>query len=259
MRLSGLQYPIAWEDRAATLATIQRLLTAEPPAPDSLLVLPEMALTGFSMDLTRAADSPIGESRQALCALAHHYRCWLVAGAASLSHDGRGLNQALVIDPTGTLIGRYTKMHPFSLTGEERHYAPGDEPIVIPCGPFHLAPFICYDLRFPEIFRSAARRGADLMVVVACWLEGRHAHWRPLLQARAIENQAWVVGLNRCGQDPSHRYLGGSVIFAPDGTLISELGTSEGLLQAELDPQTVARTRQAFPALRDLRPDWSHP
>lgn len=257
MNLRGLQYDITWEDRAANLATVRRLLAADPPAPASLLVLPEMALTGFSMDVDRVADTAARESEQALASLAREHAAWFVGGCVTRAADGRGRNEALVISPEGAVAGRYAKMHPFSFTGEEKHYARGDEPLVVSCGPFQLAPFVCYDLRFPEVFRTAARRGATLFVVIACWLARRHIHWRPLLQARAIENQAWVVGVNRCGRDPKFAYPGGSVVFAPDGSVAAELGSDEGVLQAKLAPEAAAAVRSDFPVLQDLRPEWT--
>lgn len=257
MNLAGVQYDIAWEDRAANVATVRRLLGPAAVAPGSLIVLPEMGLTGFSMDVARVADTGARESESALVALARDTRSWVVGGVVTRAPDGRGRNEALVAAPDGTVAGRYAKMHPFTFTGEERHYAPGDEPVVLPCGPYQLAPFVCYDLRFPEIFRTAARRGATLFVVIACWLETRHAHWRPLLQARAIENQAWVVGVNRCGRDPKFNYPGGSAVFAPDGRAVAELGAAEGVLRASLDAAAVPATRDPFPVLRDLRPDWT--
>lgn len=259
MRLLGLQYDIAWEDRAANVATARRLVASAAPEPGSLIVLPEMALTGFSMDVARVADTEARESEAALCALALDTRCSVLGGVVRRTTDGRGLNEALLAGPHGGVVGRYAKMHPFSLTGEHQHYAPGGGPAGFSCGPFQLAPFVCYDLRFPEIFRTAARRGATLIVVIACWLKARHAHWRPLLQARAIENQAWVVGVNRCGHDPRFGYPGGSVVFAPDGTVAAELGATEGVLQADLAPGPVAALRSAFPVLQDLRADWTHP
>lgn len=259
MNVLGVQYDIAWEDRAANVARVRERLTAAGVAPGSLVVLPEMGLTGFSMQVARVADTEARESESALRALARDFRAWVVGGVVTRAPDGRGRNEALVAAPDGALAGRYAKMHPFSFSGEDKHYVPGDEPVVLPCGAFHLAPFVCYDLRFPEIFRTAARRGATLFVVIACWLDLRHAHWRPLLQARAIENQAWVVGINRCGRDPRHGYPGGSVVFAPDGTAVAELNAGEGVLRATLDAGAIPAVRESFPVLRDLRPEWTRP
>lgn len=257
MNVVGLQYDIAWEDRAANVATARRLLASAPPEPGSLIVLPEMGLTGFSMDVARVADTEAGESEEALRTLARDHGSWVVGGLVSRVRDGRGQNEALIAAPDGSVAGRYAKMHPFSFTGEDKHYAGGPEPLVVACGDFQLAPFVCYDLRFPEVFRTAARRGATLFVVIACWLDVRHAHWRPLLQARAIENQAWVVGVNRCGRDPKFNYPGGSVVFAPDGRAVAEAGEAACALAATLDARLVSAVRDPFPVLRDLRPDWS--
>jgi predicted amidohydrolase len=150
-------------------------------------------------------------------------------------------------------------MHPFSFTGETDHYVSGAEPTVVSCGDFRMAPFICYDLRFPEVFRTTALRGANLIVVIANWLEGRHWHWPHLLQARAIENQSWVIGVNRTGNDPKHHYLGGSCIVAPDGTVVAKGDENEAVVQAAIDIGTVNAARTAFPVLKDLHSDWTHP
>ena len=259
MRIHGLQLDIRWEDRAANLASARRLLAGAGAAPGGLVILPEMGLTGFSMRVDRVADTEERESETALRHLALDTQCWVLGGLVTRAPDGRGRNEALLAGPDGAVAGRYAKMHPFSFTGEEKFYAAGDDPVVLPCGPFQLAPFVCYDLRFPEIFRTAARRGATLFVVIACWLDLRHAHWRPLLQARAIENQAWVVGVNRCGRDPKFSYPGGSVVFAPDGSAAAELGAVEDVLSAALDPAAVPAIRDPFPVLRDVRPDWTRP
>lgn len=258
MKVVALQYDIAWEDRAANVATARRLAAAAAPAPGDLLVLPEMALTGFSMQVDRVADSAAREGGRALEALARECGAWVIGGLVSRAADGRGRNEAVVIAPDGTPAGRYAKMHPYSHGGEDRHYAAGAEPLVLACGGWRLAPFVCYDIRFPEIFRSAARRGADLFVVIANWLELRHEHWRLLLQARAVENQAWVVGVNRIGRDPKNAYRGGSCVIDPTGRLVAGAGAEETALVATLDHDALCAVRAAFPVLDDLRPDWTH-
>jgi predicted amidohydrolase len=254
-----LQYPIAWEDRPANIATVRRLAAGAAPPPGSLLVVPEMAFTGFSMRVEQIDDTETGACAGALADLAKEHRSWVVGGVVTRASDGRGRNEAVVFGPDGACLGRYAKMHPFSHAGEDRRYASGSDVVVVPCGPFHLAPMVCYDLRFPEIFRTAARRGATLFVVIANWLETRHEHWRLLLQARAVENEAWVVGVNRVGRDPRHAYLGGSCLIDPMGRLAAEAGPGEAVLSGEADPEVLRIVREAFPVLQDLRPDWTHP
>lgn len=259
MHIFALQYDIVWEDRPANVATIRRLLDETKSPAGSMIVLPEMALTGFSMNVERVAESSARESEAAFVKLARDYQSWVVGGLVTRMDDARGRNEAVILDPGGAIAGRYTKMHPFSYTGEQEHYASGDEPGVIECAGLKVAPFVCYDLRFPEIFRTATRRGAEVFIVIACWLEGRHNHWPVLLRARAIENQAWVVGVNRVGRDPRHNYLGGSCVIDPTGEIVAKAGDGEAVVQSSLSLERLQSARAEFPALRDLRPDWVRP
>ena len=131
----------------------------------------------------------------------------------------------------------------------------GTELITVNVEGFRVSMFVCYDLRFPEDFRTGVRRGATLFIVVANWPASRERHWRVLLEARAVENQAYVVGVNRCGADPNVAYAGGSVVFDPRGGLVAEAADQACLLTAELDPGLLADYRAGFPALRDMRDD----
>ncbi len=119
-----------------------------------------------------------------------------------------------------------------------------------------MAPLVCYDLRFPEIFRRAAVQGATLLVVIANWPAPRVAHWRQLLIARAIENQAYVVGVNRAGSDPKLVYPGSSLVIDPRGAIVAELDDRPGLLTATLDLAALEEYRRQFPALADIRPEF---
>ena len=116
-----------------------------------------------------------------------------------------------------------------------------------------VSPFVCYDLRFPEVFRPAAQDGAELIVVMACWPAKRSEHWVRLLQARAIENQAYVVGVNRCGTEPKFVYDGRSAAFDPHGKNLFEADDAEQVFHLEIDPNVVRDWREEFPALRDMR------
>jgi len=259
MDIFALQYDIAWEDRTANVATIRRLLDRDTPPAGSMIVLPEMSLTGFSMNVGKVAESSARESETAFTALARDYHSWVVGGLVTRAADGRGYNEAVIVNPQGEIAGRYAKMHPFSYTGEQEHYASGDDPAVIDCGRLKVAPIVCYDLRFPEILRTAARRSAEVFVVIACWLEGRHSHWPVLLRARAIENQAWVIGVNRVGCDPRHNYLGGSCVIDPTGETVAQGGGGEAAVRSTITPERLQSVRAEFPALRDMRPDWVRP
>jgi predicted amidohydrolase len=173
----------------------------------------------------------------------------------TLQADGRGRNEAVLVDPSGAETARYCKRHPFSLGQEPRHFVAGEAIVVSPVGPFQLAPSICYDLRFPEGYRRATCAGANLLAVIANWPEVRVAHWRALLVARAIENQAYVIGVNRVGSDPKLRYTGQSLIVDPWGRLLADAQDSECAIGADLDLDALLEYRRTLPALGDIRED----
>ena len=162
----------------------------------------------------------------------------------------------MVADPSGQIVASYTKLHPFTLSGERDHYEAGLEIITFACGGFTIAPFICYDLRFPEVFRHAARRGANFFTVIANWPMARLDHWLTLLRARAIENQCYVLGVNRSGQDPSLLYPGRSMLVDPNGIVQADCGPEEGVLLAQANPALVQTTRKRLPFQHDLRDEF---
>jgi omega-amidase len=240
LNVLGLQLDIVWEDKPGNLNNVRRLLSAAQPQPGTLVVLPEMFATGFTMDLALAEDT--GES---IAALAKEYRVQILAG---MVRDRR--NEAVLFDAQGREVARYAKMHPFRFAGETAE--PGTEPVVVDCAEFKLAPTVCYDLRFPELFRACLKRGANLFAVIANWPTPRLDHWLTLLKARAIENQAYVIGVNRCGRDPNVEYPGRSQIISPRGEVLADAGGGEGVVRAELDLPELQAYRQKFPALQDI-------
>ncbi len=257
MEVCALQYDLVWEDRAANFAIVESALAAAQPAlfPGSLLVLPEMCSSGFSMNVATAADTEIGETEDFLAGLASQHQCTVLGGLARQLPDGKGANEAVAFGPDGSLRCRYRKIHSFSPAGEAGAFRAGREVVTFPWNGFTVCPLICYDLRFPEVFRAASAQGADLFCVIANWPDRRHRHWTTLLQARAIENQAFVLGVNRSGADPHFQYAGGSALVDPHGEIPVEAGPSPALLRATISAETAAAWRAAFPALRDRRID----
>jgi predicted amidohydrolase len=253
MHIIGCQIDSGWEDKAAIHDRVRALLDASAPARDSLVILPEMFATGFSMNVPAVTDTPARLTQDFLARAAADYGVYLLGGVVTTGAGGRGRNQCVVYSPAGKELARYTKMQPFTLGGESRHYEAGVETCLFTCQEFKVAPFICYDLRFPEIFRIAARRGAQLIVVIASWPSPRAHHWVRLLEARAIENQAYVVGVNRCGRDPQHTYNGESLIVDPRGQVLAHAGGDEGVISAELDLGALLDYRRALPFLEDMR------
>jgi omega-amidase len=253
MNVYGVQFNIVWEDKPANFATVRHLLADARPEPGSLIVLPEMFATGFSMNASANAEGPDGETFQFLAETAREYRCFVLGGVPTRNVPLSFHNESLLFDANGALIARYAKMYPFTLGGEKDNYTAGDSPIIVGVAGFCLAPFICYDLRFPEAFRLAAAQGAEVYTVIASWPEMRIGHWVTLLQARAIENQAYVIGVNRCGTDPFFRHTGRSLIIGPDGAILADAGESEGVISATFDRGTVEAYRRKLPFLNDMR------
>jgi predicted amidohydrolase len=238
LNVLGVQLDIVWENKLANHDKVRRLLSAAKPEPGALVVLPEMFATGFSMN----APDDTGEF---LSDIARDYRANVLGG---IVRNRR--NEAVLFDAGGREVARYAKMHPFTFAGEV--FEPGTEPVLVDCGEFKLAPAICYDLRFPELFR---RVRADLFAIIANWPTSRLDHWLTLLKARAIENQAYVIGVNRCGRDPNADYPGRSQIISPRGEVLADAGEGEGAMPATLDLSELQAYRRKFPVLMDLRRD----
>jgi predicted amidohydrolase len=158
--------------------------------------------------------------------------------------------------PDGT-VHRYAKIHPFTYAGEHERYAAGDRHVTVDVEGVRVSLFVCYDLRFAEEFWALART-TDCYLVVANWPESRREHWRVLLRARAIENQAYVVGVNRVGTGGKLEYVGDSRIIGPMGKVLADAPpvagkASEAILAADIDPARVTETRESFPFLADRR------
>ncbi len=252
-KVYAVQLDIVWEDKAANHQKVRQLLAQTPPTPGSLVVLPEMFATGFSMRARAISDSATRATQRFLAETAKQYGVYLAGGVVTDGKSGLGRNECVVYNPEGREIARYCKLQPFTLGGEAEHYEPGEQVCLFEWEGFKVAPFICYDLRFPESFRAAVKLGANLILVMANWPVTRIAHWDALLQARAIENQAYVVGVNRCGQDPALSYSGSSRVIGPGGDLLLAAGAAEGVFQTELSLAELGKYRRALPFLADMR------
>ncbi|MFW6059205.1 MAG: carbon-nitrogen family hydrolase [Phycisphaeraceae bacterium] len=253
MQVIGCQLDIQWEDKSANHERVRRLLADVQVQPGALIVLPEMFATGYSMNVQVVHEGGARPTERFCAALAVEHGAYVLAGAVSPDRAGWGRNEAVAFDPSGELVARYAKMHPMTVAGEAEHYLPGTEVVTFACGEFVVSPFVCYDLRFPEIFRMAATRGAHVMPVIANWPAVRIAHWRTLLAARAIENQAYVIGVNRTGDSPEMAYNGRSVVIDPRGETIAEAGEGETALVADIELEPLLEYRAKFPALADRR------
>ena len=217
MQVVAVQLNMAWEDKSANHQRVRKLLVDVDIEPGALIILPEMYETGFSMNVEAVAQTEARKGEELLRELAAKYDAAVMGGVAGPIEDGVSCNEAVVFDPAGRELVRYRKMQPFTLSGEDKCYQRGESYAVFEWQDIKISPFICYDLRFPECFRPAARDGAELITVIACWPAVRSEHWVRLLQARAIENLAYVVGVNRCGEEPNLKFDGTQRCFRPYG------------------------------------------
>lgn len=257
MHVLALQYAPAWHDKPGSQAIVEAMVEAAQPPPGTLVVLPEMSDCGWTMD-TEAATR--GDSLGWAAACAARWRTWVQIGFARRVDRAPGhANATAIVHPDGRIGPVYEKMHPFGFTEEPRFYAAGDEIVLDRIEDFQVAPSICYDLRFPELHRLATAGGAEVLSIIANWPTVRIHHWRALVIARAIENQAFVIAVNRVGSDPSHAYGGHSMLVSPRGEVLAEGGEDATTLQAEFDRAELLRYRDDFPAHADRRADMLDP
>lgn len=250
MKIGLLQYSPSWEDKQSNTEKINLLLDNSEPI--DLLILPELTLTGFTMNSKKFSEELNGDSFLYYSALCKKYEFNLIGGI--IEKEGNDFfNSLLLLDWNGILIARYRKIHPFSFSEEDRYYQKGNEPVMAEAGDFKIGLSICYDLRFPELYRFYGKQRVDLLVNIANWPDTRIEHWRILLKARAIENQCYVAGVNRVGDDPKLHYTGFSSLFDPMGNEIISCENEEKLLFAEIQKDTIINTRNKFPFLNDIR------
>jgi omega-amidase len=254
LRVALGEYDIGWHDPAASLARASAIVAAAAAGGARLVVLPEMCTTGFTMD-SDLAESIAGESVTRLSRMASQSGVWLLAGVATRDADSAtraARNSALMFAPTGELSAVYHKQRLFAYANEQRSYAGGNRSVTVDVDGVRVSPFICYDLRFPELFRAVAAE-TDMIVVIASWPAARRLHWDALLRARAIENQCYVIGVNRIGIGDSIVYDGGSAAYDPWGIALdrSTLSGAGDVTSVAVSAGEVARVREAYPFLAD--------
>jgi predicted amidohydrolase len=252
MRIGVVQHDIVWEDREANYARLAPQVARAAAAGAELVLLSETFSTGFSM--TPGIGEPEdGPSAEFLRTQAARHGVW-VAGSCPEIAPGSDLpfNSFVLAGPDGT-VHRYRKLHPFTHGGEAERFRAGEAPVTVEVGGLRITPFVCYDLRFADVFWTAAP-GTDVYLVPANWPSPRRLHWQTLLQARAIENQAYVVGCNRVGTaGDGTEHAGDSRIVSPMGELLATAAGVETIVLADVDAAEVTATRDRLRFLPDRR------
>jgi len=251
VKVAAIQHDIVWEDGGATRKRVAPMIAQAAGGGARLIVLTEMYATGFSMHPERVAEDEGGPNEQFLLDQAREHGAWVLASIAQWGGDGRARNNAVLAAPDGA-VHRYAKIHPFSYAHEDEHYAAGTEFLTVILDGLRVSVFVCYDLRFADVFWARADV-TDVYVVPANWPEARRTHWQALLTARAIENQAYVVGVNRVGAAGEVRHVGDSAIIDPLGRTLTGASQIETVLTADITAEEVTRVRSRYPFLPDRR------
>lgn len=254
MRIAGYQIDVVWHDRRSNHEKIKRFAYRAKEEGADLFVLPEMCATGFSMDTSVTAEPLTGPTPTLLRAIARETGMHVVGGFALAGEGARPRNVSLAVDPKGRDLALYAKIHQIAILDEHNHYDPGSRPVTFSLNGTGAACFICYDLRFPEIFRAVVDK-CTLIFVIASWPASRQLHWDALIKARAIESQCYVVGVNRTGFGGGLDFTGGSAVVDPLGNTLAHAGREEGLLIADIDPAKAVEVRSSMPFLKDRIPD----
>ena len=252
MKVALIQTDIAWEDRATNLQAASALAARAADQGAELAVFPEMFSYGFSMNAQAVAEPVDGPSTAFLTDTAVRLGLWLTGSVpVQLADDRMPRNRMLLAGPKGELH-HYDKRHPFRFANEHEHYASGDPQPTFKLGDIRVTPSICYDLRFADDYWRKAPE-TDLYLVIANWPEKRTDHWSALLKARAIENQAYVAGVNRVGRGGELDYSGASALIDPLGRTVVESHHCATMLLGEVSSALVSSARAKFPALKDRR------
>lgn len=248
LKVTIFQAYIFWENIEKNLSNLALKLSNLREKTD-LIILPEMFNTGFTNNVEKCAETSDGKTMQWMFHMSQTLNC-VVAGSLIIVENGKYFNRFVWMSPDGTYV-KYDKRHLFAMAREDQYFTAGRERIVVNIKGWNICPMICYDIRFPVWSRNVG--GAyDLLVYTANWPDKRSAHWRTLIPARAIENQAFVIGVNRVGHDGNDIYYsGGSMCISPLGDVVYYKPEDEDLYTFTIQPRDLQDARKSFPFLQD--------
>jgi predicted amidohydrolase len=253
LTVAAVQFNIRLGDVDYNLATALAGLRQVAAQGAKLAVLPEMWSSGYDYRQLPALATRTPEILTRLQALSSELGL-IIVGSLAESDGDKVCNTAWVIDQ-GAIVGKYRKLHLFSTMGEDRFLHAGEHYLVVDSSVGRLGIAICYDLRFPELFRRMALDGAEIICLPAEWPKPRQEHWRTLLRARAIENQVFVVATNCCGVQGKLDFFGMSLLLSARGEVLAEAGEVDKCIVADLDFAEMEEYRQQIPCFRDRRPE----
>jgi omega-amidase len=251
MKIGLVQFSPEFEKPEDNILKIEDMLKSTRTKFD-ILIFPEMTLTGFTMNSVKFAEELDGLGTQYFLNLSKRLRTNIFAGI--IERDGQSIYNSLVhFDNYGLVKARYRKIHPYSAANEDKFYSAGSEIVTTNIDDITIGLSVCYDLRFPELYRFYGKQKVSILINIACWPVPRIEQWNALLKARAIENQGFIIGVNRTGNDQSNTYNGSSAIYDPMGREIIRVTNEEKIIEAEIDLEIVKSVRSALPFLSDIK------
>jgi omega-amidase len=251
-RICSAQISSIWEDPDRTLEKAGVFIRHAAASGAAFVCFPEQFATGWDPRPQKNIQDIHGSIVSSLQAYAKEYGIGIL-GSFRQAGDPLPKNTAVVIGRDGRIRSTYAKMHLFSFAHEDEGTSPGTDLGVFSLESLTCGVAICYDLRFPDLFRLYAQRGAQAVFVPSAWPHARTRHWELFIQARALENQMYIIGVNTTGQTPVDSYSGNSLVADPQGTIISRANEAEQLVFTDLDPAAVARARLQFPVEKDRK------
>lgn len=251
MKTAVCQLQIKWEEKEANMAKVISFMEEAKSNHAEAVFFPEMTLTAFSMNVEKTSDSMVHETIGRFIEVCKKMGISAGFGWVEKEDGEMAKNHYSIVNQKGILISDYVKVHPFSYGGEGNYFQGGNAVSSCQLEEHVVSTAICYDLRFPELFRIMDE-DSSIIVVPANWPESRREHWKCLLQARAIENQVYIIGVNCVGNVNGTYYSGDSSIFNPLGEKLGEISEQEGLIYAEIF-NDVEQFREQFPARRDRK------
>ncbi|MFZ1290230.1 MAG: carbon-nitrogen family hydrolase [Melioribacteraceae bacterium] len=251
MKIAICQFSPSWNDKDESILTIEKLISNLEKGTD-VLIFPEMTLTGFTMNAKENAEEIDGIGISYFLKLARRKKLEIFAGIIE-KENAKYYNSLFHFNSWGIIQAVYRKIHPFSLAKENENYSAGNEIVVSTINELKIGLSICYDLRFPELYRLCTKQGAEILISIANWPIKRIEHWKTLLKARAIENQCFVIGANRIGTDPNFEYNGCSAVFNPMGEELVIVENEEKIIYCEINLDEVKNIREKLPFLNDMK------
>ncbi|MFQ9934150.1 MAG: nitrilase-related carbon-nitrogen hydrolase [Lachnospiraceae bacterium] len=252
MKAALTQMNIVWEDKDANKGICERLARNAAAENAKLIIFPEMTLTGFTMRGEKFGEDDLenGETVSFFKQLSKKYDIAILFGMIYREKNKKPYNKAIMIQGD-TILSDYSKLHPFSYSREDEYYGKGDNIVSAAFNNIRLGIFICYDLRFPEIFQISSKKN-NVIAVIANWPMDRVRQWNVLLKARAIENQSFIIGVNRVGNGNGIDYVPCSAVYSPYGDRLTK-ETDDELVFADINADEAKRYREVFPVKRDRR------